>query len=77
MVTILPIGSGYIRAKPFPVLITQHFSNLVILHPPAYEDGTECFETPGNYPEAYNIQNTAKEIKNVHIYLPHFTQIRE
>jgi len=34
------------------------FSNLVTLHLPAYEDGTECFETSvykiqtqGNYPE--------------------------
>jgi len=42
----------------FPVWIPQHFSNLVILHLPAYEDGKECSETsaykiqmPGNYPE--------------------------
>ena len=40
-VTLLAIGSVYFRAKPFPVLITQHFSNLVILHLPAYEDGTD------------------------------------
>jgi hypothetical protein len=25
-------GSGYFRAKPFPVKKPQHFSNLVILH---------------------------------------------
>ena len=57
-VTLLPNGSGYFRAKPFPVSIPQHFSNLVILHLPAYEDRTECSETsaykiqtPGNYPE--------------------------
>jgi hypothetical protein len=31
-VTLLLIGSGYFRAKPFPVYITQHFSNLVIPH---------------------------------------------
>ena len=36
----------------------QHFSNLVILHLPAYEDERECSETsafniqtPGNYPD--------------------------
>jgi hypothetical protein len=46
------------RAKSFPVSIPQHFSNLVILHLPAYEEGTVCSETsaykiqtPGNYPE--------------------------
>jgi len=57
-VTFIPIGSGYFRVKPSPVWIPQLFSNLVILHPPAYEDGTECSETsaykiqtPGNYPE--------------------------
>ena len=32
---------GYLQAKPFPVSIPQHFSNLVILHLPAYEDGTD------------------------------------
>jgi hypothetical protein len=38
--------------------------NLVILHLPGYEDGTECpetsaykIQTPGNYPEE-NIQHT-------------------
>ena len=50
-VTLLPIGSCFFRAKPFPVTIPQHFSNLVILQLPAYEDGTECSETP-----AYKIQ---------------------
>ena len=40
-VTLLPIGSGYFRANPFPVWIPQHFPNLVILHLPAYEDGTD------------------------------------
>jgi len=29
----------------FPVRIPQHFSNIVIIHLPAYEDGTECSET--------------------------------
>jgi len=29
-VTLLPIGSDYFRSKPFPVQISQHFSNLVI-----------------------------------------------
>jgi hypothetical protein len=40
------------------------FSNLVIINPLAYEDGTDCSETsaykiqtPGNYPEE-NIQHT-------------------
>ena len=57
-VTLPPIGSGYFQAKPFPVSILQLCSNLVILHLPAYEDGTECSETsaykiqtPGIYPE--------------------------
>jgi len=52
------ISSGYFRAKPSPVWIPQQFSNLVILHQPAYEGGTECSETsaykiqtPGNYLE--------------------------
>jgi hypothetical protein len=40
-VTLLPIGSGYFRANPFPVRIPQHFSNLVILHLHSYEDGTD------------------------------------
>jgi hypothetical protein len=57
-VTLLSIGSGYFRVKSSPVWIPQLFSNLVILHLPAYEDGTGCSETsaykiqtPGNYPE--------------------------
>jgi len=57
-VNLLPIGSGYFGAKPSPVWIPKQFSNLVILHLPAYEDGTECSETstykiqtPGNYPK--------------------------
>ena len=29
----------------FKGLIPHNFSNLVILHLPAYEDGTECSET--------------------------------
>jgi hypothetical protein len=41
LVTFLPIGSGYIRAKPSPVWIPQLFSNLVILRLLAYEDGTD------------------------------------
>ena len=64
-VTLLTIGSGYFRAKLSPVWVPQQFSNLVILHLPAYEDGTECSETsaykiqaPGNYPEE-NIQHNA------------------
>ena len=40
-VTLLPIGSGYFRAKPSPIWILQLFSNLVIIHLPAYEDGTD------------------------------------
>ena len=58
LIALLPIGSGYFRAKPFPVWIPQHFSNLVIIHLLDYEDVTECSETsaykiqrPGNYPE--------------------------
>jgi len=57
-VTLLPIGSGYFRTKVFPSRIPQHFSNLVILHLPTYENGTECSETSAykirtseNYPE--------------------------
>jgi hypothetical protein len=50
-VTLLPIGSGYFRAKPSPVWIPQQFSNLIILHLPAYEDGTVCSER-----SAYKIQ---------------------
>jgi len=49
------------------VWIPQQFSNLVILHLPAYEDGTECFETSAykiqrqeNYPEE-NIQHTEQD----------------
>jgi len=34
-------GSGYFRAKPSPAWIPQQFSNLVIIHLPAYEDGTD------------------------------------
>jgi hypothetical protein len=63
-VTLLTISAGYFRAKPSPVRIPQQFSNLIILHLPAYENETECFETsaykiqtPGNYPEE-NIQQT-------------------
>jgi len=40
-VTLLPIGSGYFRATPFPISVPPYFSNLVILHLPAYEDGTD------------------------------------
>ena len=29
----------------FSLWTPQHFSNLVLLHLPAYEDGTECSET--------------------------------
>jgi hypothetical protein len=61
-VILLPIGLGYFQTKPSPVWIPQLFSNLVIIHLFAYEDGTECSETsvykiqtPGNYPEE-NIQ---------------------
>jgi hypothetical protein len=39
-VTLRPIGLGYFRAKPPPVWISQLFSNLVIIHLLAYEDGT-------------------------------------
>jgi len=58
------MGLGYFRAKPSPIWIPQLFSNLVIIHLPAYEDGTECSETsaykiqtPENYPEE-SIQHT-------------------
>jgi hypothetical protein len=61
-VTLFPIGSGCFWAKPFPIWIPQLFSNLVIIHVLAYEDGTECSEmsaykikTPGTYPDK-NIQ---------------------
>ena len=40
-VTILPIGSGYFRAKPPTVSKLQLFSNLVIIRLLAYEDGTD------------------------------------
>jgi len=40
-VTLPAIGSGYFQAKSPPVWIRQQFSNLVILHLPAYEDGTD------------------------------------
>ena len=57
-ITLLPIGSGYFRAKLFLYKYPQHFSNLLILHLPAYEDGTQCSETSAykiqtlrNYPE--------------------------
>jgi len=33
--------SSYFQAKPFPMWIPQHFSNLVNLHLPAHEDGTD------------------------------------
>jgi len=58
-VTLLPIGSGYFRAKPFPVRILI-FSRLVTLHtyPPMKMEQTGCsktsaykIQTPGNYPE--------------------------
>ena len=46
-VTLLPIDSGYFRAKTFPVWIPQNFSNIVILRLSVYEDGTDrvFFET--------------------------------
>ena len=52
-------GKCLARAKHLPVYRPQHFSNLIILHLPAYEDGTERvfrnvaykIQTPGNYPE--------------------------
>jgi hypothetical protein len=58
-------GEGLARRQPKPIeRIPQLFSNLVIIHLLAYEDGTECSETsaykiqtPGNYPEE-NIQHT-------------------
>ena len=40
-VTLLPIGLDYFQAKPSPVWIPQLFSNLVIIHLLAYEDGTD------------------------------------
>jgi hypothetical protein len=57
-VTLLHVGSSYSLTKSFPVRIIKHFSNLVILQLPAYEDGTKYSETLaykiqtlGNYPE--------------------------
>ena len=59
-VTLLPVGSSYFRAKPFPLQILQLFSNLVIFHTyrPMKMEQTECSEksaykiqTPGNYQE--------------------------
>jgi hypothetical protein len=41
LVTLLPVGSGYFWAKPSPMWIPQLFSNLVIIHLLAYEDGTD------------------------------------
>ena len=85
-VTLLPISLGYLRAKPSPVWIPQLFSNLVILHLLAYEDGTECSETsaykiqtPGNYPEE-NIQHTGhgeslKSRKQKRVRLIKFTAV--
>jgi hypothetical protein len=47
-VTLIPIGLGYFRAKPSPIWIPQLFSNLVIVHLLAYEDGTyEVFRNVG------------------------------
>jgi hypothetical protein len=54
-----PIGSGYFRAKPFPVYTpTVLKPSSLYTHLPAYEDGTEYSETsaykiqtPRNYPE--------------------------
>ena len=40
-ITLLPIVSGYFRAKPSPIWIPQLFSNLVIIHLLAYEAGTD------------------------------------
>ena len=40
-VTLLPIGSGYFRARTSPLWIYQLVSNLVIIHLLAYEDGTD------------------------------------
>jgi hypothetical protein len=57
-VTLLHIGSGCFRTKPFPVWIPQHFSNQPFCTYLPMKDGTECSETsaykiqtPGNYPE--------------------------
>jgi hypothetical protein len=40
-VTLLTIGLGYFQAKLPPVWIPQLFSNLVIIHLLAYDDGTD------------------------------------
>ena len=60
-VTLLTIGFS---SQTFSCWLPKLFSNLVILHLPAYEDGTECSETSvykiqtlGNYPKE-NIQHT-------------------
>jgi len=79
-VTLLPIGLGYFQAKASPVWTPELFSNLVIIHLLAYEDGTECSErsaykiqTPGNYP-VEDIQYTEKdESLKSRIYIYVFT----
>jgi hypothetical protein len=62
-VTLLPIGSGYFRAKPFPIEIPQHSQTPVILHmyllmkmeqtsaPECCETSAYKIQAPGNYPE--------------------------
>jgi hypothetical protein len=60
-ITLLLIGWGYFQAKPSPVWIPQQFSNLVILHLPAYEDGTECSKT-----SAYKICDTGELPRRKH-----------
>ena len=40
-VTVLLIDLSYFQAKPFLISIPQLFSNLVIIHLLAYEDGTD------------------------------------
>jgi len=64
-------GSKIFGPNLFPYKYSQHFSNLVILHLPAYEDGTGCSETsaykiqtPGNYP-AESIEQVSMSFMHV------------
>jgi hypothetical protein len=68
-ITLLSIGSGYFQTKPSSIWIPQQFSNLVIIHLPAYEDGTDSvpkrryikfIQWGITQKKTYNIQNTEK-----------------
>jgi len=60
-------GCRMTRFEKCSGIITQHFSNLVILHLPAHEDGTDYSETsaykiqtPGNYLRRKNTRTLMK-----------------